>query len=67
MKILLVDDDPDLLDLLAYALCCAGFSIITATDGNQALQRWQAEQPDLVLLDVGLPDLSGFDVCRPDS
>ena len=64
MKILLVDDDPDSLDLLTYALRREGFAIITAADGRQALQRWQAEQPDLVLLEVALPDLSGFDVCR---
>ena len=64
MKILLVDDDPDLLDLLTYVLGREGFAIITALDGSQALQRWRAEQPDVVVLDVTMPRLSGFEVCR---
>jgi DNA-binding response OmpR family regulator len=64
MKILLVDDDTDLLDVTAYALRREGFTILVATDGQQALRRWEAERPHLVILDVGLPKLSGFDVCR---
>src|SRR5690242_15946269 len=64
MKILLVDDDPDLLDITAYALRREGFDVLVAADGVQALRRWEGEQPDLVVLDVGLPNLSGLDVCR---
>ena len=64
MKILLVDDDPDFLDLLTYTLRREGFDIITAADGRQALQRWRAEEPDVVVLDVTMPLLSGFEVCR---
>lgn len=64
MKILLVDDDPDLLDVTAYALRREGFDVLVAIDGLQALQRWEAEQPDLVLLDVTIPHLSGLEVCR---
>lgn len=64
MKILLVDDDPDLLDVTAYALRREGFDVLLAADGLQALHRWEAEQPDLVVLDVGMPHLSGLDVCR---
>ncbi len=64
MKILLVDDDVDLLDVTAYALRREGFTIIVATDGAQALRRWQSERPDLVVLDVGLPHHTGFEVCR---
>ena len=64
MKILLVDDDPDLLDLLTYALRREGFDIITAADGREALQCWRAEEPDLVVLDLTMPRLSGFEVCR---
>src|SRR3712207_7726252 len=60
MKLLLVDDDVDLLDVTAYALRREGFSIIEATDGAQALQRWRRERPDLVVLDVGLPGQNGF-------
>ena len=64
MKLLLVETDINVLVQTAQALRREGFSVSTATGGSQALQRWQAEQPDLVLLEVGLPDLSGFDVCR---
>ncbi|MPZ15468.1 MAG: response regulator, partial [Chloroflexi bacterium] len=64
MKVLLVDDDTDLLDVTAYALRREGFNVLTATDGPHALRRWQADHPDVVVLDVGLPRMNGFDVCH---
>ncbi|MCL4486536.1 MAG: response regulator transcription factor [Chloroflexi bacterium] len=64
MKILMADDDADFVDVTAYALRRAGFDVIVATDGVQALRRWQSDTPDLVLLDVSMPHLSGLDVCR---
>ena len=64
MKILLVDDDVDTLDLTTYALRKHGYKVITGTDGQQALSRWQEEQPDLVVLDASMPKKNGFDVCR---
>jgi DNA-binding response OmpR family regulator len=64
VKVLLVDDDVDLLDVTSYALRREGFNVIAATDGVQALRRWAADQPDVVVLDVGLPKLSGFEVLR---
>ena len=64
MKILLVDDDPDLLDVTSYALERAGFRVSMATDGQQAVERCAAERPDLVVLDVNLPRLNGFEACR---
>jgi DNA-binding response OmpR family regulator len=64
VKILLVDDDTDLLDVTAYALRREGFNIIVATDGVQALRRWEQDEPDLVLLDVGMPRMNGLEVCR---
>ena len=64
MKVLLVDDDSDLLDVTSYALRREGFDVIGATDGLQALRRWTVDQPDVVVLDVGLPKLSGFEVLR---
>jgi DNA-binding response OmpR family regulator len=64
MKILLVEDDVNLLDVTAYALRREGFSVIAATDGAQALRRWEADRPNLVVLDVGLPRMNGLDVCR---
>src|SRR5687767_13757482 len=64
MKVLLVDDDADLLDVTAYGLRRAGFSVIAATDGAQALRRWAADRPDVLVLDVVLPGLGGLDVLR---
>lgn len=63
-KILVVDDDVDLLETTVTALRQAGFSIITATDGANALHRWQVDRPDLVLLDMRLPRVNGLEVCR---
>jgi DNA-binding response OmpR family regulator len=64
VKVLLVDDDAELVDLLGYALRREGYTVLTALDGEQALQRWEAERPDLVLLDGILPKVDGFEVCR---
>src|SRR5438270_1242525 len=64
MKVLVVDDDADLLDLLVYALRREGYAVLTAANGPQALRRHEADQPDVVLLDVNLPKLNGFEVCR---
>jgi DNA-binding response OmpR family regulator len=64
MKALVVDDDLDLLDLTTYALRREGYNVLPAVDGKQALQRWEAEHPDIVLLDANLPRLNGFEVCR---
>jgi DNA-binding response OmpR family regulator len=64
VKILLVDDDVDLLDVTSYALRREGFNVIVGTDGVQALRLWEADRPDVVVLDVGLPKLSGFEVLR---
>ena len=64
MKILVADDDPDLLDVTTYALRRHGYNIVTATDGIQAVERCEDERPDLMLLDIGLPRLNGFEVCR---
>jgi CheY-like chemotaxis protein len=63
-KILLVDDQAMMLKLMAYPLEQEGYSIITAMTGVEALQKIQSEQPDLVILDVMLPDMNGIDVCR---
>lgn len=64
MKILVVDDDRDLRDLIGFALRRAGYLVVEAADGTSALQRYQQENPALVVLDVNLPDMSGFDVLR---
>ena len=64
MKVLIVDDDVDHVDLMTYALRREGYSVSTAIDGLQALERWEADKPDIVLLDGSLPKLDGFEVCR---
>ena len=64
MKILVVDDDRDLLELVAFALSQAGFAVVKAGDTGPALRAFESEQPNLVILDINLPSGSGFDVCR---
>ena len=64
MKILLVDDDPRLRDLVGLALERAGFQVVTASDGQVAVTHAAREAPDLIVLDIGLPEMDGFEVCR---
>jgi DNA-binding response OmpR family regulator len=64
MKLLVVDDDPDLLALVAFALTNAGYSVVKAADTAEALAVFDAEVPNLVILDINLPSGSGFDVCK---
>ena len=62
--ILVVDDEPTLRETLAEALDADGFRVVTAADGREALSRFREHQPDLVVLDLMLPELSGIEVCR---
>ncbi|HEV2853461.1 MAG TPA: response regulator transcription factor [Thermoanaerobaculia bacterium] len=64
MKILVVDDDLELLSLIGYALRQAGYLVVEAADGQAALEAFEREAPALVILDVNLPRLSGLEVCR---
>ena len=64
MKVLVVDDDADLRELIAFTLMQAGYLVIKAGDGPAALRRFEEEAPDLVLLDINMPGLSGFQVCE---
>src|SRR2546430_7154582 len=64
MKVLVVDDDVDLLDLMTYALRREGDNVRDAGGGQQAMKRWEAESPDIVLLEGTLPKIDGFEVCR---
>ncbi|MEL7645154.1 MAG: response regulator transcription factor [Anaerolineaceae bacterium] len=63
-KILVVDDEISLQETLAYNLTREGYQVEVAGDGNQALQLARSSKPDLVILDVMLPGLDGFEVCR---
>ncbi len=64
MRALIVDDDKDLLDVMTYALRREGYEIVSAADGLQALDRLRSDPPDIVILDIRLPRLGGFEVCR---
>ena len=64
MRILLVEDDRVLLRTLAIGLRAEGYDVLVAADGRTALDACREDDPDLVILDLGLPDLSGFDVLR---
>ena len=64
MKILVVDDDPQIREIVTIALERASFEVITAADAKLALIHADREHPDLIVLDVGLPEMDGFDVCR---
>ena len=64
VRVLLVEDDPDLADLVGLHLTEAGYAVEAVRDGALALQRALAERYDLVVLDVMLPGLNGFEVCR---
>jgi DNA-binding response OmpR family regulator len=63
-KILVVDDELDIVKVVRAYLEQSGFRVITATDGQQALVTFRHEQPDLIVLDLNLPQLNGLDVCR---
>ena len=64
LKILVVDDEPDALELISYNLKAAGFDVATAADGEEALKRARNAQPALIILDVMLPEVDGLEVCK---
>jgi len=63
-KILVVDDDAELVELLCFNLKQAGFAAVTASNGIEALKKAGSISPDLILLDLMLPELNGFGVCE---
>jgi len=63
-KILVVEDDPGALRLAQYVLQYEGYEVLTATNGLVGLKKAQTEQPDLVVLDVMLPGIDGFEICH---
>jgi two-component system response regulator RegX3 len=63
-KVMVVDDEESLLEAIRYALSREGFEVVTASDGGEAVRDFEAERPDLVVLDLMLPTLNGWDVCR---
>jgi len=63
-RILVVDDEPEAVDLVAFNLRQAGYEVVSAADGGEALRRARAQLPDLIVLDVMLPELDGLEVCK---
>jgi DNA-binding response OmpR family regulator len=64
MKVLVVDDSPTDLKLMTQPFLNQGYELVTATDGEEALKKAESEQPDLMVLDVVMPKINGFKVCR---
>jgi two-component system phosphate regulon response regulator PhoB len=63
-KILIVDDEPDVVQLIEYNLKGAGYDVITAADGAEALEQARSSSPNLIILDLMLPEVDGLDVCK---
>jgi len=63
-KILVVDDEKDVLDLVRRILIRGGFEVITALDGKEGLAKVYSEAPDLMILDINMPVMDGWEVCR---
>jgi len=63
-KILVVDDDPDILEAISLILEARGYQIVAARDGIEALNKLKVEKPDLMIMDLLMPRLDGFGVCK---
>jgi DNA-binding response OmpR family regulator len=63
-KILIVDDEQDILDVLKYRLEANDYEVLVASDGQDGLNKARSEKPDLIVLDLMLPKLDGYKVCR---
>lgn len=63
-KILVVDDEIYIVHILDFSLGMEGYEVVTALDGEQALERVASEKPDLIVLDIMMPKLDGYEVCR---
>ncbi|HEU4574497.1 MAG TPA: response regulator transcription factor [Chitinophagaceae bacterium] len=63
-KVLIADDEPDILEILKYNLTKEGYNVITAKDGDEALEKARLVQPDLVVLDIMMPKKTGVEVCE---
>ena len=63
-KILFVDDEASIVTMLAYNLKKEGYDVVTAEDGEVALEKFESEKPDLLLLDIMMPKMDGYEVCR---
>lgn len=64
VKVMVVDDSPTELKLMSEPFLSQGYDLVTAIDGEEALKKAESERPDLIVLDVVMPKLNGFNVCR---
>jgi two-component system, OmpR family, alkaline phosphatase synthesis response regulator PhoP len=64
VKILLVDDEPDILEIISYNLSVQGYNVSTANNGLQAIKKAKKEQPHLIILDVMMPEMDGIEACE---
>ena len=63
-KILIAEDEPDIRELVAFMLRFAGYEVVTASNGEEAVQGATREIPDLILMDVRMPRMTGYEACR---
>jgi CheY-like chemotaxis protein len=63
-KILIAEDEPDIRDLIAFTLRFAGYEVVTAANGKEAVELAPKEMPDMILMDVRMPIMTGYDACK---
>ena len=63
-KILIAEDERDIRDLVGFSLRFGGFDVVQAANGQEAVERAQVELPDLILMDVRMPKMTGYEACR---
>lgn len=63
-KVLIADDEPDILEIISYNLSAEGYLVITAKNGDEAIERARKHQPDLIILDIMMPGKTGIEVCN---
>jgi two-component system alkaline phosphatase synthesis response regulator PhoP len=64
IKILIADDEPDIIEIVSFHLTKAGYEVITAKDGSEAIEKAKITQPDCIILDIMMPKRNGFEVCE---
>ena len=63
-KILIAEDERDIRDLVSFSLKFGGFEVVQASNGQEAVERAQVEMPDLILMDVRMPKMTGYEACK---
>lgn len=63
-KVLLIDDEEEMVEMVSVSLASAGYEMITATESKEGLEKAKSEKPDVILLDIMLPGMDGYEICR---